>query len=183
MTITETRTTDERTSTEPSGAGLGVWVVTSFVALVALAVSIAALVVAVNDHGTAKSTSTAAAPAPKAPAGAETVALSEYHVAVTPVHPSPGQHTFTIANDGRTEHEMLVFHTTIDPASFPIGPDGDINEDAPGMNKISDGDNIAPGGTQKRTVDLSAPGTYVFVCNLPGHFKAGMYQVVTVKSA
>ena len=181
MTITDTPKTDERASREPAGAGLGVWVITSFVALVALAVSIAALVVSVNHETKRTVTNTTAAPAPEAPSGGDTIALREYSVNVAPPTVSAGTHTFAIANDGRTEHELLVFHTSLAPATFPIGADGDINEDAPGMNRVSDGDNIAPGGTQKRTVDLSQPGTYVFVCNLPGHFKAGMYQVLTVK--
>jgi uncharacterized cupredoxin-like copper-binding protein len=181
MTMTETHRTEEHPSAELTGAGLGVWVVTSFFTLVALVVAIAALVVAVNDHNTPSTSSTAAVAKPKAPAGHDTVALSEYHVNVIPANLAPGKHTFSIANDGRTEHELLVFQTGLDPSAFPIGADGDINEEAPGMNKVSDGDNIAPGGTQTRSVDLSQPGTYVFVCNLPGHFKAGMYQVVTVK--
>jgi len=182
MTMTEAPRTEERTPIEPTGAGLGVWVFTSFLALVALCVSVAALVVA-TGHQTKKTTSTPAVAAsrPNTPAGADTVALHEYSVNVVPPTVAPGNHAFTIANDGRTEHELLVFHTSLAPTDFPIGQDGDINEDAPGMNKVSDGDNIAPGDTQKRTVDLSQPGTYVFVCNLPGHFKAGMYQVVTVK--
>jgi len=187
MTITEPRASQERQERqqrapqEPGGAGLGVWVITSFVALVALAVSISALVVAVNHRNKPTAASQAATARAQTPAAGDTVALSEYHVNVIPAALPPGQHTFTITNDGRTEHELLVFHTSVDPATFPIGPDGDINEDAPGMSKVSDGDNIAPGGTQKRTVDLSEPGTYVFVCNLPGHFKAGMYHVLTVK--
>ena len=37
--------------------------------------------------------------------------------------------TFTIANDGRTEHEWLVFQTDLAPANFPIGQDGDSNEE------------------------------------------------------
>ena len=49
-----------------------------------------------------------------------------------------------------------------------------------GVTLLSDGDNIDPNGTQTRTVDLSQAGTYLFVCNIPGHFKAGMYTVVTV---
>ena len=185
MTITQAPTTDTnatepRASIEPTGAGLGVWVFTSFLALVALVVAIAALVVA-NSHQTKTKAPTAAAARPNAPAAGDTVALHEYNVNVVPANLAPGNHTFTIANDGRTEHELLVFQTALAPADFPISQDGDINEDAPGMNKVSDGDNIAPGATQQRTVDLSQPGTYVFVCNLPGHFKAGMYQVVTVK--
>src|SRR5205807_1275015 len=86
-----------------------------------------------------------------------------------------------VDSDGKTEHEVLVFRTSLTPSAFPMSQDGDINEDAPGMNKVSDGDNIAPGGTQKRTVDMTQPGSYVFVCNLPGHFKAGMYQTITVQ--
>ncbi|MBV8234904.1 MAG: hypothetical protein JO075_04305 [Acidimicrobiia bacterium] len=193
MTMTETPTAtatrtpepDRRPSSEPTGAGLGVWVITSFIALLALVVSIAALVVSVN-HQT-KTTAAAPAPAPAAPSapraapGTNTVHLSEYKVDVGSSTFSPGQHTFTIANDGKTEHELLVFHTSIDPTVFPLDQEGNINEDAAGMNKVSDGDNIAPGATQTRTVDLTQPGTYVFVCNLPGHFKAGMYQTITVQ--
>ena len=37
-----------------------------------------------------------------------------------------------------------------------------------------------PTRAQVRTIDLSEPGTYVFLCNLPGHFKSGMYATVTV---
>ena len=181
MTITDTPKQQQHSApSEPAGAGLGVWLFSSFLGLVAVCISIAALVVA--RYHEAKSTPGTTATAPvKTPAGADTVALREYSVSVTPPTLTPGKHEFTIANDGRTEHELLVFQTNLDPAAFPIGVDGNIDEEAPGMNKISDGDNIAPGGTQKRTVDLSQPGTYVFVCNLPGHFKAGMYQVVTVK--
>ncbi len=39
-----------------------------------------------------------------------------------------------------------------------------------------------PGRHSRETVDLTQPGTYLFVCNLPGHFKTGMYRVVTVTS-
>jgi uncharacterized cupredoxin-like copper-binding protein len=181
MTVTDTpRTQGHDAAAEPTGAGLGIWLFSSFLALVAVCISIAALVVALN-HETKPTGAATTTPLVKTPAGVDTVALREYSVGVTPPAFTAGKHDFSIANDGRTEHELLVFRTDLDPAAFPIGADGDINEEAPGMNKVSDGDNIAPGGTQKRTVDLSQPGTYVFVCNLPGHFKAGMYQVVTVK--
>ena len=38
-----------------------------------------------------------------------------------------------------------------------------------------------PTCTQTRMIDLTQPGSYLFVCNLPGHVQAGMYSVVTVK--
>lgn len=181
MTMTDSPKAADRPPFEPGGAGVGVWVVTAFVALVALAVSVAALVVSVS-HQTKKVESTVSAPqAAPAPAGAPTVQLSEYKVAVGDSTFKPGKVEFTITNGGKTEHELLVFRTDVAPAAFPVDPEGDIVEEAPGLNKISDGDNIAPGATQTRSIDLSQPGTYVFVCNLPGHFKAGMSQVITVK--
>lgn len=114
-----------------------------------------------------------------APATAPTATLTEFKVS-TPTDVSAGKYTYTILNHGTVQHEMLVFHTTLDPAHLPLGPDGNIAEDAPGLNKISDGDNIDPGKGQTRTIDLSQPGTYVFVCNLPGHYRNGMFTQVTV---
>jgi uncharacterized cupredoxin-like copper-binding protein len=110
------------------------------------------------------------------------VALSEYKVALPSTTLTAGVKTLQITNDGAMEHELLVFHpsASIDPNNLPLDNTGAINEDAPGINKISDGDNIDPGGAQTRTVNLSQPGTYVFVCNLPGHYKLGMRTIVTV---
>jgi uncharacterized cupredoxin-like copper-binding protein len=110
------------------------------------------------------------------------VKLSEYKVALPATTLTAGVKTLQIANGGTMQHELLVFHpsASIDPNNLPTDANGEINEDAPGINKISDGDNIHPTGTQTRTVDLTQPGTYVFVCNLPGHYKLGMHTIVTV---
>jgi uncharacterized cupredoxin-like copper-binding protein len=111
-----------------------------------------------------------------------TATLRDFRVDV-PTTLQAGMYTFSIANAGAMQHELLVFHpdSSIDPTKLPLGSDGNVVEDAPGINKVSDGDNIDPGKSQTREVDLSAPGTYVFVCNLPGHYKLGMWTVVTVK--
>jgi len=178
MTATQTPTRPEvdRQRTDSGGAGVGIWVITTFVALLALVVSIVALVVSVSHES--KTVHTAASAPSKPAAGSPTVQLSEYKVAVGASTYKPGKVDFTIANGGTVEHELLVFRTDQPPSAFPIDAEGDINEEA--LNKISDGDNIAPGASQTRTIDLSQPGTYTFVCNLPGHFKAGMYQTITV---
>jgi uncharacterized cupredoxin-like copper-binding protein len=114
-----------------------------------------------------------------APTSAATVNLAEFTVN-TPTDVAAEKHDYTIINGGTVQHELLVFHTTIDPAHLPLGPDGNIDENAPGVDKISDGDNIDPGKGQTRTIDLSKPGVYVFVCNLPDHYKSGMFTKVTV---
>jgi uncharacterized cupredoxin-like copper-binding protein len=91
-----------------------------------------------------------------------------------------GQANFDITNIGTIQHELLVFKSDLPPSSYPVDKDGNIIEDGPGITLVSDGDNIDPGKTQTRVVDLTKPGTYLFVCNIPGHFHAGMFSVVTV---
>jgi uncharacterized cupredoxin-like copper-binding protein len=92
----------------------------------------------------------------------------------------PGTYTYLLFNAGTLQHEVLVFDPTLPENALPVDADGKLSEDAPGMNKISDGDNISPGESQARTIDLTKPGRYLFVCNLPGHYKNGMYTWVTV---
>jgi uncharacterized cupredoxin-like copper-binding protein len=106
-------------------------------------------------------------------------ALSEWHVAV-PSTIKAGTVNLEAANFGTIQHELLVFKSDLPPSAFPVDKNGNIIEDGPGITLVSDGDNIDPGKTQTRTVDLTQPGTYLFVCNIPGHFKAGMFSVVTV---
>jgi uncharacterized cupredoxin-like copper-binding protein len=106
-------------------------------------------------------------------------ALSEWHVAV-PTTIKAGTINLEAANFGTIQHELLVFKSDLPPSAYPVDKNGDIIEDGPGIALVSDGDNLDPGTTQARTVDLTQPGTYLFVCNIPGHFKAGMFSVVTV---
>jgi uncharacterized cupredoxin-like copper-binding protein len=112
------------------------------------------------------------------PAGPQTISLSEFKVDVATTFKA-GKTDFAIANNGIAPHELLVFKSDLAPAAYPTDAAGDIKEDGAGVTLLSDGDNIDPGGTQARSVDL-APGTYLFVCNIAGHFKQGMFKVVTV---
>lgn len=90
-----------------------------------------------------------------------------------------GTSDLTITNSGTLPHELLVFKSDREPSAYPVDTAGDIKETGAGVSLVSDGENIDPGGSQTRTVDLS-PGKYLFVCNIPGHFKQGMYEVVFV---
>ncbi|MFG2142672.1 hypothetical protein ACGFRG_00515 [Streptomyces sp. NPDC048696] len=64
-----------------------------------------------------------------------------------------------------------------------LGPDGKINE-ASSLGEASrgcgagEGNGIAPGALAWTTLTLR-PGRYELVCNLPGHYLAGMYTDVT----
>jgi uncharacterized cupredoxin-like copper-binding protein len=112
------------------------------------------------------------------PAAGQTIVLSEWKVDIaSPV--KAGKTTFTITNNGTAPHELLVFKSDLEPTAYPTDSAGDITEDGPGVSLVSDGENIDPAGSQERTVDLT-PGKYLFVCNIAGHFKQGMFTVVTV---
>ncbi len=128
---------------------------------------------AATAEPTSESTSTETSQGPIA------IYVSEWGVGL-PTSLTAGSVNFAVTNIGTIQHELLVFKSDLSPSAFPLDKNGDIVEDGPGINLVSDADNIDPGKTQARTVDLSQPGTYIFVCNIPGHFKAGMFRVVTV---
>ena len=92
---------------------------------------------------------------------------------------SSGTYTIHLTNQGGIGHELVIFKTDKPADALPL-KGGDVNEDA--LHSVADsGDALAPGGTKTvSTADLS-PGHYVAVCNLPGHYKAGMYLDLTVK--
>ena len=90
-----------------------------------------------------------------------------------------GPVTFIITNESTTmEHELVGFSTKTLAADYPItGFEGDadkIDEDKAGTSVLDTGAALAPGATQMISTDLKA-GHYALVCNLSGHYKAGMH--------
>jgi uncharacterized cupredoxin-like copper-binding protein len=124
------------------------------------------------------SPSESAATGSLSPVGTEAIGLAEWKVVVASSIKS-GKTDFTIVNNGTAPHELLIFKSDLAPAAYPTDAAGDVQEEGVGVTLVSDGENIDPGGSQARSVDL-APGTYLFLCNIPGHFKQGMFAVVTV---
>jgi uncharacterized cupredoxin-like copper-binding protein len=107
-----------------------------------------------------------------------TISLYEWKV-IAPTTLKAGTTTFTISNFGTVPHELLIFKSPLAANKYPVDAAGDIEEEGAGVDLLSDGENIDPAGSQVRAVDLT-PGTYLFVCNIPGHFKNGMFSVLTV---
>ena len=131
-----------------------------------------------STPATASPASPSASAVESASPAANTITLTEWKVAL-PNTMKAGKVDFTINNAGAIEHELIAFRSNLDPLSFPKA-DGDVDENGKGIVQVTDGDDIAAGGTQTRTIDLTEPGKYVFMCNIPGHFLKGMYAVVTV---
>jgi uncharacterized cupredoxin-like copper-binding protein len=93
----------------------------------------------------------------------------------------PGTVTFRVSNDGNVAHEFVVFRTAVAADSMPAGTKARFNEDSPLVHNVIDsGGDIAPGHSATFSANLPA-GHYVLVCNLPGHYAAGMHADFTVK--
>jgi uncharacterized cupredoxin-like copper-binding protein len=97
-----------------------------------------------------------------------------------------GTVSFLASNGGSVDHELVVLPLPESQivGTRPSGGDGRIDESASvgeaSRTCASDsGNGIAAGTSGWVTLDL-APGRYELVCNLPGHYAAGMYTQLTV---
>jgi uncharacterized cupredoxin-like copper-binding protein len=107
------------------------------------------------------------------------VTLKEFSVAVTPASTPGGEIHFALHNAGKAEHEFVVFKTDLDPAALPLDKDGNVDEEGQGVKHIGEQEDIKPDSTPTLSLSLD-PGKYVVLCNLPGHYKAGMHTALTV---
>jgi uncharacterized cupredoxin-like copper-binding protein len=108
---------------------------------------------------------------------------------VSPDIASAGNVTFVVKNTGTIEHEAVVLATSTPFDKLPVTYGGD--PPAPvkqGANKVDEATNIGetgdpnlkPGDTRVFTIKRMKPGQYVVVCNLAGHYAAGMRAALTV---
>ena len=90
-----------------------------------------------------------------------------------------GKVTFTVTNDSKdTIHEMIVMYLADPGKPLPyIVAESRVDEDKAGdKGEVSE---LEPGKSGALTVDLKA-GKYLLICNVPGHYGAGMWTEFTV---
>ncbi len=108
-----------------------------------------------------------------------------FGISIQPDSVSAGTVSLLVHNNGGLVHELTVLRLTGDRAgALPSGPDGTAAEgSALGHAEVAcgtgEGAGIPPGGTSWLTLEL-APGRYELICNEPGHYRSGMYRVLTV---
>lgn len=97
-----------------------------------------------------------------------------------------GTVSLVLANAGRRTHELVVLPLADGQqvGSRSVGADGTVDEsgslgEASRNGGSGTGDGIEPGAAGWTTLDLPA-GRYELICNLPGHYAAGMYAELTV---
>ena len=103
-----------------------------------------------------------------------TVTMKEWGFKPLPAKVKAGKVTFAVKNIGHLKHEFVVLKTT--KAANKLTVHGTTAVQTGFVAKISQ---FAGGLTKKLTLTLK-PGHYVFICNLPGHYKAGQYTNFTV---
>lgn len=99
-----------------------------------------------------------------------------------------GKVNIVVANMGMRTHELVVLPLADGRSAGTrvVGTDGKIDEtgslgEASNNCASGSGEGILSGSRGWTTLNL-APGRYEFVCNLPNHYSAGMYQEVVVSS-
>jgi len=104
--------------------------------------------------------------------------VEEWKVSVSPNAATAGEVKFTIENKGTIGHEFLVVKTDILDGKITL--DGDhFSEPSPGLEVIDEIGEFPAGGTELLVLSLEA-GNYQLVCNLPGHYAAGMHTTFVV---
>lgn len=99
--------------------------------------------------------------------------VKEWEITSSATAAKTGEVTFSVTNDGTLGHEFLVVKTDIAPGKIPL--DGDhFAEPTDGIEVIDEIGEFAVGTTETLTLKLEA-GNYQIVCNLPGHYKNGMF--------
>jgi uncharacterized cupredoxin-like copper-binding protein len=90
---------------------------------------------------------------------------------------SAGQVTFLVSNTGAAEHEFVLIATDLAADQLPV-KDGVVDEtQVPVVTRTA---LLQPGEKATVSVDLPA-GHYVVICNVPGHYLAGMHTEFTVR--
>jgi len=90
-----------------------------------------------------------------------------------------GKVAFNVTNSSQTlVHELVVARSDKPVESLPYDEkENELKESAVQVaNEIED---LEPGKSGTLTVDLQ-PGSYLLLCNKTGHFKAGMFNRLTV---
>lgn len=125
--------------------------------------------------GSADTPSSAASQAPR------TVHVAEQDFALAPDSTTlAGPATVAVNNAGPSNHELLAFRTDLAENALPLGPDGRVIEDGPGVTKVLDTETDLTPGTHRTLKAPLPPGRYVLICNLQNHYQLGMHVVITV---
>lgn len=131
-----------------------------------------ALAVVVSSAGLIAITSS---PAEPASGGAVSVTLVEWKLLPRQATVRAGRVSFVVRNDGTMDHEFLVLRSERHHHSLKVK--GGMAVETGRIGEIP----AIPSGTSKRITLKLAPGRYVMLCNLLGHYQAGQYAALRAR--
>lgn len=100
----------------------------------------------------------------------------DFEIALDQSTVASGDITFTVTNNGPSTHEFVVVKTDDAPDDLPV-ENGVVPED--GLDVVGEQEEVAPSTTATLSLTLPA-GQYVIMCNITGHYEAGMRTGLTV---
>ena len=105
-----------------------------------------------------------------------TVELGEYFIKVDKTEVPAGKVRFVAKNVGQMEHELIVLRTDLPADRLPYNEAEQTAEEEQAGEVLGEiePEDLPPGKTAEMTLDLTA-GHYVLLCNIPTHYKLGMY--------
>ena len=121
-----------------------------------------------SNSSSANPTTTPASTAASTAAGTVNVVLNEMNVVPDPTSVKAGKVTFDVNNGGQLPHEMVVIKT--DKKADALGSGTTVPE----TGSVGETGDIAGGKTKSLTLSLK-PGHYALICNIAGHYAAGMH--------
>jgi len=116
-------------------------------------------------------------------AGGQVVDVTErdFTIKASPKRVSAGEVVFQASNRGPDEHELIVVRARVTDARLRLRSDGmTVSEEALKSAIVGTLEPGQPGSVRELRVRL-APGYYVLMCNMEGHYMGGMHLVVTVR--
>jgi uncharacterized cupredoxin-like copper-binding protein len=140
-----------------------------------LPVVITFLALAVAGCGGQSSAATPSAAHTSAAAAAKSVSMTEFKFRPKTLSAKPGKVRLTAKNNGHVSHELIVIRTNKAPNK--LRTHGSRASEAGSIGEIAE---QKPGKSASHTFRLKR-GRYVFICNVPGHYKAGMYGTIKVR--
>jgi uncharacterized cupredoxin-like copper-binding protein len=106
------------------------------------------------------------------------ITLKDFSIIPSVASLPAGRVKFQASNQGPSEHEFVVLKTGLAPKSLPLKA-GAVTEEASGIKNVGEVEGLRSGNTKSTTIKL-VPGRYLLVCNIPGHYLAGMVTPFTV---
>ncbi len=103
----------------------------------------------------------------------------EMGIAIDQASVPAGKVTFVVKNNATSEaHEMVVIALSSADAELPYDAAKQrvTESKVKSMGEVSD---LKPGASKSKTLTLK-PGSYKLICNMKGHYKAGMSAALTV---